>query len=424
MKNFFSVVQGWLKIKGNTNGTFIGNVDDKLKTNVEIDTTHLDGTGTIKTTGSQGVFNSFHDIGKANEYWSEILENGATSTWNSNTKSVDLAVTTTSGSKVVRFTKRYFPYLAGAERSVLFTGTLPVPQANLRARRGLFDDLDGIFIQQSGTVLSIVFRSSTSGSAVDTIVERSSWYDPMDGTGPSGKTIDFTKMNLFKINYLWLGIGRRIFSALIDGKYYVLHEIKSNPNLTVPYMSTPNLPFRLELEALDTLTSSGSMSHTCTAIFNDGNGIPTKTPYTANNITTSVSTSNAVLTPILAIRVKASVFKGTIDLIDAGLYITGNSDVVFEIVINPTLTGGTWVSNSDLVEVNRTATSYTNGISVWSQYVRGTQSINFQSNEVFHFVNNMVGVNADNSTVIVLIVARAFSGTASSYASISYRELT
>mgnify|MGYP000499969064 CR=1 FL=1 len=60
--------------------------------------------------------------------------------------------------------------------------------------------------------LSPEYRGATIAGAlvsktIDTRVPRSQWADPLDGTGPSGYTLDLTKMQMFYIDYSWYGAG-------------------------------------------------------------------------------------------------------------------------------------------------------------------------------------------------------------------------
>jgi hypothetical protein len=42
---------------------------------------------------------------------------------------------------------------------------------------------------------------------IDTRYPQSTWFDPCDGTGPSGYTLDLTKMQMWYIDYSWYGAG-------------------------------------------------------------------------------------------------------------------------------------------------------------------------------------------------------------------------
>ena len=52
--------------------------------------------------------------------------------------------------------------------------------------------------------------------------------DPLDGNGYSGATLDPTKLNVFQINFRWLGAGQIRFSIEnpLNGDMIVFHEIR------------------------------------------------------------------------------------------------------------------------------------------------------------------------------------------------------
>lgn len=77
----------------------------------------------------------------------------------------------------------------------------------------------------------------------DSWVYQSSFnLDTLDGNGPSGMTIDTTKLNVFQIDFRWLGAGRLRFAVEDpNGLMIPFHEIHySNLNI-VPSLSNPSM---------------------------------------------------------------------------------------------------------------------------------------------------------------------------------------
>lgn len=66
--------------------------------------------------------------------------------------------------------------------------------------------------------------------------------DSLDGTGPSGMTIDTTKLNVFQIDFRWLGAGRIRFSIenSLTGGIMPFHEITWSNENTLPWSHNPN----------------------------------------------------------------------------------------------------------------------------------------------------------------------------------------
>jgi hypothetical protein len=71
--------------------------------------------------------------------------------------------------------------------------------------------------------------------------------DRMDGAGPSGFTIDTTKMQMLGIEYSWYGAGYVQYMARgQDGRFVMAHKIVNNNRNNEAYMRSGNLPGRYE----------------------------------------------------------------------------------------------------------------------------------------------------------------------------------
>ncbi len=83
----------------------------------------------------------------------------------------------------------------------------------------------------------------------DLIIPQSEWnLDKCDGTGPSGYTIDITKMQMIGIQFSWYGAG--FIDWMLrgpEGNYTFCHRLKGNNLNTEAYMRTGNLPVRYEV---------------------------------------------------------------------------------------------------------------------------------------------------------------------------------
>jgi len=71
--------------------------------------------------------------------------------------------------------------------------------------------------------------------------------DKLNGTGPSGFTIDTTKMQMLGIEYSWYGAGYAQFMVRgQDGRFIMAHKIPNNNRNNEAYMRSGNLPGRYE----------------------------------------------------------------------------------------------------------------------------------------------------------------------------------
>lgn len=96
-----------------------------------------------------------------------------------------------------------------------------------------------------GVTLSNVIISKT----IDTRTPQSQWnLDRMDGTGPSGFTVDLSKMQMYYMDYSWYGAGfiRWGFRTGDGNVIYCHKQINNNVNQEA-YMRSGNLPGRYEV---------------------------------------------------------------------------------------------------------------------------------------------------------------------------------
>jgi hypothetical protein len=83
---------------------------------------------------------------------------------------------------------------------------------------------------------------------IDEKFPQSEWnLDTMDGNGPSGFTLDLTKMQMFYIDYSWYGAGFVRWGLRgIDGTIFYVHSLLNNNTNSEAYMRSGNLPGRYE----------------------------------------------------------------------------------------------------------------------------------------------------------------------------------
>jgi hypothetical protein len=113
--------------------------------------------------------------------------------------------------------------------------------------------------------ISPEYRGATIANAVvsktiDTKVPQSQWWDPLDGTGPSGYTLDLTKNQMWFIDYSWYGAGVARFGLrTTGGAIAYVYSFQSNNIQYQAYMRSGNLPSHYESNgqgAITTITAS------------------------------------------------------------------------------------------------------------------------------------------------------------------------
>jgi hypothetical protein len=95
-----------------------------------------------------------------------------------------------------------------------------------------------------GATAQYVIMSKTE----DTKYAQSAWnLDTMDGNGPSGYTLDLSKMQMFFIDYSWYGAGAVRWGLRgLDGRVTYVHKIANNNINFEAYLRSGNLPARYQ----------------------------------------------------------------------------------------------------------------------------------------------------------------------------------
>lgn len=90
---------------------------------------------------------------------------------------------------------------------------------------------------------------------IDTRYPQSEWLDPLDGKGPSGYTLDLTRMQMFYIDYSWYGAGFvRWGMRTSRGQITYVHQLTNNNIQYEAYMRSGNLPARYESNGTASVT--------------------------------------------------------------------------------------------------------------------------------------------------------------------------
>ncbi len=279
----------------------------------------------------------------------------------SSTRMTPITCSSTNGHYAILQSRQYTRYIPGKGHLVLITG---------------------VFATAASPAAKITLRTATSGSASDTnTVSQSSWnIDKFDGTGPSRITIDFTKTQIMFIGAQWLGVGRVIVGFDIDGRLYPAHQFLNANSLAVPYCQSFNLPIRMEAQTVgtDTVTrvgyfdnnngvflqltntgAGGTMNFVCCSVQSEGGVESRGYPQSQNPGVTAIAVTTR--RPIFSIR-PAALFqtltnRGHIDIDDYWMTASTNPSI-YEIVVDGTLTGASWLRVGQSV----TAGAFTTGI--------------------------------------------------------------
>ncbi len=311
-----------------------------------------DAFGRLRVSNPQTLFDSkLLGIDDQPLFWDEQLESGggiSASTPSAAKPYIDFTSSNTTAGVFTRQTFRRFNYQPGKSLLILMTGVLELAsgtKTGCERRLGYFDDDNGAYFESDAGTIGVTTRTNDTSSPVDTTVAQTSWnLDNLDGdndaANPSGITADWTKIQIFVIDFQWLSAGRVRFGVEIAGKLIYVHEVLTANTSTTPWTSTPCLPIRYQMI---TTTSSGvcSMRCVCAAVISEGGtdniGV-IRHKGTAGTAVTTVAENT--LYAIVGIRLKTTHTGTWIEVINAELQTQTASEFLEWIVIfNPTVAG-------------------------------------------------------------------------------------
>lgn len=291
----------------------------------------------------------------------------------------------TTDSKARFICKQHARYRAGLGGLMRFTALFTSGVAGTSQWAGLIgsagssvDLVDGFVVGYNGSNFGVARFQNDSLN----FIALSDCDDPIDGSGPSGIVLDPTKLNVFAIQYQYLGAGAVNF--LIEnntGKFTQFHQIKYSGLYATPSVYNPN--FHLGVYANNKNTTSnlivktGSMAyfvegHTDLSEihqYSQSTGRIQKTAvttevalFTIRNKSTYASKSNliSILLARLSLGIEAS---------------SPNNLAQFRVIKNATLGGTPSYSdistNNSLVDIDVAGTTVTNGTELFSGDLAG-----------------------------------------------------
>lgn len=225
----------------------------------------------------------------------DFLVNGGTITADYTRDCMLMAVTGTSGSRAVRQTRKYHPYISGSSNVAYMTFVMAAPQTGLQQMVGLFDDLNGIFFRMNGSTPEFVIRKN---SVDNEVVSQANW------NRDKRLNLDFTKGQILFIDYQWLGVGRVRIGFVDDGFPIICHEFYHNNSVTEVYMTQPSLPVRYEIKNTTTNNVASTLMAICSSVFVEGSASDISYTKSLSNGTGVAAPNSADGHCVLAIRLQ------------------------------------------------------------------------------------------------------------------------
>jgi len=341
---------------------------------IKINDEQQDAFGRIRVSEPHTIFDAKFTYGTEEGLYFTSISGSGSATFLPDESAWLLSVGTAAGDKVVRETYRSFLYLPGKSHSITQTGVLGAPKANVRQQIGYFDDSDGVYFEQEIDSICIVLSASVTGSVQKSRIIQANWNrDKLDGSGPSGITIDPSKAQIFVIDFQWLGVGRVRYGFNIAGKNVYCHEINNANNVETTYMRTAQLPLRYVIENTGITASATSMRQICSTVVSEGGynlSGPSFSFYSGDTpISLPVSTNTIVASFRMRPVVGGHSNRSVAQFLAMDIIPSADRPLHYSFIINPTLTGDNFQPSgfaSSVVDIDVSATSYTGGESRFS----------------------------------------------------------
>jgi len=268
---------------------------------------------------------------------------------------------TQTGSIATMSSKQPLHYNPGQGAAAKFTALFTTGVAGTLQQAGIGNVDDGFFIEINGTEFCINHRRFT----VDHRTAQADFSeDTLDGTGPSGMTIDITQLNVFEIKFQYLGAGAVEFlvEEPASGLFFVFHKMQHANSRTTPTLSNPSLPMTIHVEngatTEEVIVKTGSWG-----AFIEGRESAIGPLFGVSAIKTGITTEQAVITLRNKSLYNTVTNRQLIQMLLASVSVeTGNKITTVFIKENVTL-GGT-PSFTDIDATNSTVDYDTAGTTV------------------------------------------------------------
>lgn len=410
-------------------------INDNLNTGVSIGSgPQLDSFGRLRVSEPLTLFDSSHRFDD-NDLWATATATGGTAVFNANQGLIDLSVTASSGSSVIRETIKTFSYQPGKSLLVLNTFVMSSAKAGLTQRIGYYGTSNGFYLEQVDNTVQFVKRSLVTGSVVNTPVTQANWNgDRLDGTGPSGITLDLTKAQILWMDLEWLGVGSVRLGFVINGQFIVCHTFQHANLITSTYITTASLPLRYEIFNTSGTSGASTLKQICSTVISEGG-------YQLKGAQQSIGTSilsprtfavAGTYYPIVALRLQSTRLDAIVIITAISLLGIGNGKNYAWRIVNydVSVSGGSWVNapGDSSVQYNLTGTSATGGRVIASGYINSSNqaspALNILKEALFANQLERNGLTGVPYEFVLEVAVGTTSGGEGVYASIDWEEIS
>lgn len=405
-----------------------------------------DAFGRLRVSNPLTLFDSSHRY-RDNGLWNTSTASGGAAVFSANEGLVNLNVTTASGSEVLRETTKVFSYQPGKSLLVFNTFVMAPAQNNLRQRVGYFGTDNGLYVQLENVtgnpVVSFVERSLVTGIVTETKISQNGgvygagdtgWnVDKLDGSGPSGVTLDITKAQILFMDVEWLGEGTIRLGFIIDGNFILCHRFNHANIIASTYITTASLPLRYEITNTGATAVASTLKQVCSTVISEGGyelrgaqqaiGTPILTPRTFAVAGTYY--------PIVGIKLTSTKLDALVISTAVSILGLGNGkNYAWRLVQGGVISGGAWVpvGVDSAVEYNLTGTSATGGRILAQGYMNSSNqaspSMNLLKEALFANQLERNSFTGTASEFIIEAAVQTTSGGEGIFASVDWEEIS
>lgn len=240
-----------------------------------------------------------------------------------------------------------------------------------------------------GTTISGTGNGAIVSKTVDTRVPQSQWFDKLDGTGPSGYTLDLTRMQMFYIDYSWYGAGFIRWGMRTNkGQVTFMYQQTNNNAQYEAFMRSGNMCARYESSGLSPYT------HLTASLGTGGAG------------TVITVASTAGFAPSGTIRITNSTASGPVEVITYTLTSDTTLTVVARAQTGGAVTAQSYTfSASQPTQVEFASADTNAALSHWGSSVIMDGNFNDDKSLVFNY-GSTAPLTITNATTVPILAIR------------------
>lgn len=285
---------------------------------------------------------SFHGISKKDK--TNTTGTGAITATSEVAPEIQLTVSAANDVSGTRSAKRGY-YTAGLVSEVGVAIRIPTALDTAQTLKyGYYDNDNGYYFKLVGTTLNVGIMYN----GTETLIARSAFnQNKLDGTEANGITLDFSKGNIFRIDFTWYGFGQILFGVIQTDvsnvqKLFPMHIYNVSGSTSC---GNPHLPINVQLNAnASTLTRSVYLAGRQYSIL----GTPSDYVYRNMYTVISGSSSNANINPLFTLKYRTNYITCPVEI--KKIRATTNGNITLQAVKNATLTGSSFGTNTFVEE--------------------------------------------------------------------------